>query len=49
MSGYKVNQDLRRAGCINHFLHHLVYHFWKPTDNDKNRIVTRALPIMSRY
>ena len=50
MSGYKVNKDLQRAGHINHFLHWLVvYHFCKPTDNDKNRIVTTALSTMSRY
>ena len=27
----------------------LVYYFCKPTDNDKNRIVTGALSTMSRY
>ena len=50
MSGYKVNKDLRKAGYINRYLHRLVvYHFRKPTDNDKNRIVTGALLTMSRY
>ena len=27
----------------------VVYHFRKPTDDDENRIVTGALPTMSRY
>ena len=50
MLGYKINKDLCGAGCINRYLHRLiVYHFCKPTDNDKNRIVTGALPMMSRY
>ena len=50
MSGYKVNKNLCNTGCINCYLHRLVvYHFYKPTDDDKNRIVTGALPTMSRY
>ena len=39
-----------KPGCINCYLHRLVvYHFRKPTDDDENRIVTGALPTMSRY
>ena len=50
MSDYKVNKDLCKAGCINHYLYRLVvYHFCKPTDDDESRIVTGALPTMSRY
>ena len=40
----------RQRGCINRYLRRLVvYHLCKPTDNDKNQIVTGALPTMSRY
>ena len=35
--------------CINCYLRLVVYHFRKPTDDDGNRIVTGALPTMSRY
>ena len=36
--------------CIKWYLHRFIaYHFCKPTDNYMNRIVTGALPTMSRY
>ena len=40
----------RQRGCIDHYLSRLVVdHLCKPTNNDKNRIITGALPTMSRY
>ena len=47
---YKVYKDLRKPRCIDCYLHRLVvYHFYKPIDNNKNRIVPGDLPTMSKY
>ena len=50
VSDCKNYKDFRKPRCIDCYLPRLVvYHFRKPTDDDENRIVTGALPTMSRY